>query len=138
MSRAVVLDNEAVQALRDVSHRKHQEVLAHLVAVTGRRRKGVEVSTVVPTSVRVEAGWDRTLATSAAINRLRVADHLLDASTADTAASLVSDLAGVSVADAHIGAAVRSLPHEEVVVLTSDPGDIRRVAGPREVRTVLV
>jgi hypothetical protein len=134
--RAVVLDNEAVQALRDAGHPKHRQVVAHLAGIVGRRRRGRDVTAVVPTSVRVEAGWDRTQPAAAAINRLRVADHVLDASAANVAAEITDGLAGVSVADAHIGAAIRGLAHDEVVVLTSGPGDIRRVAGDRPTRTV--
>jgi hypothetical protein len=37
-----------------------------------------------------------------------------------------------------VGAAIRSLAHDEVVVLTSDPADIPRVAGDRPVRAVRV
>jgi hypothetical protein len=36
------------------------------------------------------------------------------------------------------GAVIRSLPHDEAVVLTSDPDDIVRVAGDRPVRPVRV
>ncbi len=136
--RAVVLDNEAVQALRDDGHPKHRQVLAHLVGIVARRRRGHEVSAVVPTSVRVEAGWDRTLPAAAALNRLRVVDQVLDTATANVAAAIADGLAGVSVADAHLGAAIRSLRYEDVVVLTSDPGDITRVAGDRPVRAVRV
>jgi predicted nucleic acid-binding protein len=133
--RAIVLDNEAVQALRDERHRKHRQVIAHLAGIVGRRRRGREVAALVPTAVRVAAGWDRTQPAAAAINRLRVIDHLLDTSTANVAATIIS-LAGVSVADAHVGAAIRSLSHDEIVVLTSDPDDIARFAGDRPVRTV--
>lgn len=135
--RALVLDSEAVQALRDEHHPKHRQVLAHLAGIVGRRRRGLEVSAVVPTSVRVEAGWDRTQPEAAAINRLRVVDHTLDATAANIAATIAEGLA-ISVADAHVGAVIRSLPHDEVVVLTSDPDDITRAAGDRPVRTVRV
>ena len=136
--RAVVLDNEAVQALREDRHPKHRQVLAHLVGIVERRRRGREASAVVPTSVRVEAGWDRTQPAAAAINRLRVIDHPLDTATGNVAAAVADELPGVSIADAHIGAAIRSLPHDEVVILTSDPGDITRIAGGRPVRTIRV
>jgi uncharacterized protein (DUF1778 family) len=135
--RALVLDNEAVQALRDEHHPKHRQVLAHLAGIVGRRRRGHEVSAAVPTSVRVEAGWDRTQPEAAAINRLRVVDYALDAATANVAAAIADRLA-VSVADAHVGAVIRSLPHDEVVALTSDPDDIARVAGDRPVRSIRV
>lgn len=91
----------------------------------------------MPTAVRVEAGWDRTRPTSAAINRFRVEDKPLDSSTANAAAALVAGLS-VSVADAHIGAVVQAMPGVEFVVLTSDPGDVRRVSAPTSVRTILV
>jgi predicted nucleic acid-binding protein len=133
--RAIVLDNEAVQALRDERHPKHRQVIAHLAGIVGRRRRGREVAALVPTAVRVEAGWDRTQPAAAAINRLRVVDHVLNTSTANAAATIIS-LAGVSVADAHVGATIRSLAHDEIVVLTSDPDDLARVAGDRPVRTV--
>lgn len=136
--RAVVLDNEAVQALRDEAHGKHRQVVAHLAAIVQRRRRGFDVAAVVPTAVRVEAGWDRSQPTAAAMNRFRVTDHVLDGASADVAAAIAGDLTGVSVADAHLGAAVRSLPHDEVVVLTSDPGDVERVAGDRPVRAVRI
>lgn len=135
--RALLLDHEAVQALRDEHHPKHRQVLAHLTGIAGRRRRGREVSAVVPTSVRVEAGWDRTQPEAAAINRLRVVDHTLDAASADVATAIAEELA-VSVADAHVGAVIRSLPHDEVVVLTSDPDDIARVAGDRPVRPIRI
>ena len=134
--RAIVLDNEAVQALVDEDHRKHRQVVAHLAGIVGRRRRGRGVTAVVPTSVRVEAGWDRTHPAAAALNRFRVADHVLETSTANVAAAIATSLAGVSVADTHLGAAIRSLVHDEVVVLTSDPDDITRVAGDRPVRAV--
>ena len=135
--RAVVLNNEAVQALRDTHHPKHRHVLAHLSGIVSRRQRGREVSAMVPTSVRVEAGWDRTQPQAAAINRFRVGDHALGTVSANVAAAIADEL-DVSVADAHAGAAIRSLPHDEVVVLTSDPDDIMRVAGGRPVRTVRV
>ncbi|MEX2620532.1 MAG: hypothetical protein WD250_09960, partial [Egibacteraceae bacterium] len=88
--RAVVLDNTAVQALRDDGHRTHRQVLAHLTAVTQRRRRGADVTAVVPTVVRVAAGWDRSTPAAAAINRFRVVDGVLDGAAADVAAWLVS------------------------------------------------
>jgi hypothetical protein len=136
--RAVVLDNEAVHALRDEGHREHRRVVAHLVGVVQRRRRGAELSAVVPTAVRVEAGWDRTEPAAAAMNRFRIVDHALDGYAADVAAAMRGGSTGVSVADVHLGAAVRALPHDEVVVLTSDPGDVERIAGERRVRTVRV
>lgn len=106
--RRVVLDNEAVCALSDPEHRKHRPMLAHLAGVVTRRRRGVAIGVVVPTAVRVEEGWHRTAPAAAVINRLHIADVLLDGPSANVAAHIVADT-GVSVADAHVGAVVRSL-----------------------------
>jgi predicted nucleic acid-binding protein len=135
--RVIVLDPEAVQALGDPAHTKHRRVTAHLRGAVHRRRRGREVRVVVPTAVRVEAGWDRTAPSAAAINRLRVDDRPLDTATADLAAAIAGQVDGVSVADAHIGATMRALDHE-AVVLTSDPEDIQRVAGAQRVTTVRI
>lgn len=134
--KTVVLDNEAVRALATVSHPEHRRVLAHLEAVATRRRGGQVVSTVVPTAVRVEAGWDRTDRGAALLNRLRISDHLLDSRGADIAASLVSSGVVSSVADAHIGAAVRDAPGDEIVVISSDPRDMAAVCASIPVRIV--
>ena len=135
--RALILDNEAVQVLRDDRHPNHRQVLAHLAGVVTQRRRGRDVSAIVPTSVRVEAGWDRTQPQTAAINRLRISDHALDATAASVAAS-IADEQQVSVADAHLSAVVQSLSDAEVVVLTSDVDVITRAAGDRPVRPVRV
>jgi hypothetical protein len=137
--RTVLLDSEAVGALSDPGHRKHRPMLAHLAGVVTRRRRGVATDVLVPTAVRVEAGWDRTAPAAAVINRLRIADVILDGPSANVAAHIVADT-GVSVADAHIGAVVRSLARagDDVLVLTSDPHDITRAAGPAGVRVVRI
>jgi predicted nucleic acid-binding protein len=135
--RTVLLDNEAVMALADARHYKHRAVVAHLAGVTARRRKGTAARVMVATAVRVEAGWDRSKPGAAAVNRYPVADVPLDAGTANMAASIVKRT-GVSVADAHIGAVVRSLAGDEVVVLTSDPDDMVRVSTPRPITTVRI
>jgi glucose/arabinose dehydrogenase len=131
----VILDSEAVLALADPGHQQHRVVMAHLAGIGKRRQRGVDVRTVVPTSVRVESGWDRSAPKAAVINRLRIADIPLDRALADTAAAIAS-AEGVSVADAHLGAALRSLPDGEIVVLTGDPRDMRRVAGTRPVTAI--
>ncbi len=135
--RTVLLDNEAVKALADASHPEHRTVVAHLQAVTSRRRKGTLSRAMVATAVRVEAGWDRSQPGSAAINRFRVQDAALDAASANVAAALVNQT-GVSVADAHVGAVIRSLTGDEVVVLTSDPDDMVRVSTPRPITAVRI
>jgi predicted nucleic acid-binding protein len=84
----------------------------------------------VPAAVRVEAGWDRTSPAWAFPNRLRIADIPLDAIHSSLAAA-IRDRTGVPVADAHLGAVVRSSRAEQITVVTSDPDDMRRVAGDR-------
>lgn len=137
MIRLVLLDNEAIQALASPHHAKHQKVLAHMEAVERRKRRAGAISLMVPVSVRVEAGWDRTSARWAFLNRLRITDVPLDAAQANAAAG-IREQAKVSVADAHIGATVRLASSAEITVLTSDPADIRRVAGDRPVTVVAI
>lgn len=137
MTRLVVLDNEAVQALASPHHPKHQKVLGHMEAVERRKRQATAISLVVPVAVRVEAGWDRTSPQWAFLNRLRITDIPLDAVHANAAAA-IHEQAKVSVADAHIGAALQSAPSADVTVITSDPVDIRKVAGDRPVTVVAI
>lgn len=136
-ARTVLLDNEAVQALAAPDHRKHRRVLAAVEAVAGRNsRRAGTTRLVVPTTVRVEAGWDRRATGAAVINRLRADDAPLDAGAADRAARIRDGLR-VSVADAHLGAvlAASAGPH---AVLTSDAGDLRRIAGHLDVGLTVV
>jgi predicted nucleic acid-binding protein len=137
MTRLVVLDNEAVQALASPHHPKHQRVLAYVELVERRKRHAAAISILAPTAVRVEAGWDRSSPQWAFINRLRIVDVLLDAACANRAAA-IREQAQVSVADAHIGATVQSAPDADITVVTSDPGDIRRVAGRRLLTVVAI
>jgi hypothetical protein len=124
--RTVVLDNEAVQALRSTDHPKHARVIAHVQVVAHRKRK----------AIRVEAGWDRGGPTAALINHLRIADMSLDAASANVAGDLVARL-GVSVADAHTGATVRTVAENgAVAIITSDPGDMVAVSDPIAVTIV--
>jgi hypothetical protein len=87
------------------------------------------VEAVVPTTVRVEAGWDRSAPGAAAINRFRVRDHVLDAPAANIAATIQARCR-LGPADAHIGATVKSVSSGDVVVLTSDPTDIASACAP--------
>ena len=138
MSHLVVLDNEAVQALSHPSHKKHVHVMSHVqVVVADRKGRGLPVTVVVPTAVRVEAGWDRTMPEWAFLNRLLIGDITLDGWSANIAAS-ICQVARVSVADAHIGAVFQAAAAAKVTVITSDPRDIRRVAGDREVNVVTI
>jgi len=133
MSRVVLLDKEAVHALADPAHPKHRRVISHAAVVVRRKARTVSVRIAVPTAVRIEAGWDRTDSAWAFINRLRVADIPLDSGHADVAAA-VRTRTRVSVADAHLGAAIRGA--DQVTVLTSDPGDMRLVAEGKPVDVV--
>lgn len=135
MSRLVLLDNEAVQALGRLDHPKHRRVLGHVEVVAQRKRRALQVFIAVPTTVRVEAGWDRTAASWALANHLRIGDENLDGARANTAATIRKGL-DVSVADAHLGAVVRMTPYEAISVLTSDPTDISAAAGNRAISLV--
>lgn len=43
---------------------------------------------------------------------------------------------GVSVADSHMGTVIQSAPHSQITVVTSDPGDMRQVAGDKNITVV--
>jgi len=128
----MVLDNEAVQALLDPTHRKHRAVLAHLEVRSQRQRgRRMSIQVLVPVAVRVEAGWDRTAATAADINRISAAvDVELRRTGADRAVQL-RQAAEVSVVDATVGQAAESTTHP-AVILTSDVDDMTRLAGTLE------
>lgn len=135
--RTIILDNEAVQALSHPDHAKHRAVVAHLAGAVARRRRGANVRTVVPTAVRVEAGWDRSAGSAAAIDRFRVVDAVLDTTIANAGAEIVGRT-GVSVADAHVGATVQSFVADDVVVITSDPEDMARVSSPKTIVAIRI
>ena len=137
MTRLVVLDDEAVQALRDTGHPKHRHVVSQAQVVASRKRRAVAIQVVVPTAVRVEAGWDRTSPAWVFPNRLRIADSPLDTASASTAAG-IRDRTGVSVADSHIGAVIQSVPGGHITVVTSDPGDMRLVAGDKNITVAAI
>jgi hypothetical protein len=71
------------------------------------------------------------------LSRLRITDVPLDAAHANAAAA-IHEQAKVPVADAHAGATLRSAPNADVTVITSDPADIRKVAGDRPVVVVTI
>jgi hypothetical protein len=137
MNSLVVLDNEAVQALRDPAHRKHRQIVSQVQVAAIRKRRAAEIGLVVPTTVRVEAGWERTSPAWAFPNRLRIADVPLDAAHANAAAA-IRNRTDVSVADAHLGAVIQSATANRVTVVTSDPGDTRLVAGDRAITVVAI
>ena len=137
MTHLVVLDCEAIQALRDPGHPKHRQVVSHTQVVASRKRRAAPIQLAVPTAVRVEAGWDRTAPAWAFPNRLRIADSPLDTASANIAAG-IRDRTGVSVADSHMGAVIQSALHSQITVVTSDPGDMRLVAGDKNVIVVAI
>ena len=137
MTHLVVLDCEAVQALRDPGHPKHRRVVSHAQVVASRKRRAVAIQAMTPTAVRVEAGWDRTSPAWAFPNRLRIIDSPLDTASANTAAG-IRDRTGVSVADSHLGAVIQSAPHDQITVVTSDPGDMRLVAGDKTITVAAI
>jgi hypothetical protein len=137
MKRLVLLDNEAVQALADPGHRKHRRMLDEIQTVNRRVARALPVHAAVPLAVRVEAGWDRSDPAWAFASRLRITDILLDPKHADAAASLCRRT-GVSVADAHLGAAIQHAAQDRITVITSDPGDMREVTQDRRVNVVAI
>lgn len=134
-NRVVVLDNEAVQALRDPAHPKHRRLVSHVQVIANRKRRASAIEMVVPTTVRVESGWDRTSPAWAFPNQLRIADVPLDSAAANCAAALRART-GVSVTDAHLGTVLRSA--SAATVITSDPLDMRQLAGDADVTIVAV
>jgi predicted nucleic acid-binding protein len=132
MTHLIILDNEAVQALADPAHRKHRKALAYAQVIATRKRGAADIQTVTPTTVRVEAGWDRTSPAWALPNRLRITDIPLDTVAASSAAAIRAQT-GVSVADAHIGAVIGAAQATRITVVTSDPADMRQVARDKTV-----
>jgi hypothetical protein len=137
LNRLILLDTEAVQALADPTHRKHRQVVSQAQVVASRKRRAAVIEMVVPTAVRVETGWDRTSPAWAFLNGLRIADIPLDTFGANVAAAIRQSSA-VSVADAHLGAAIRSAAADQITVVTSDPSDMRVVAGDRDVSVIAI
>jgi hypothetical protein len=141
VSRVVILDNEAVRALLSTTHPKHRRVLAHMDVIARRkardRRRAAAIVVVVPTPVRVEAGWDRTAARAALANGLGIDDVPLGSDDANVAASVRNRLGPtVSVVDAHVGAVVARFAERDITLLTSDPVDMRAVADDMPVTIV--
>lgn len=56
----LILDTEALSALRDPQDGKHRHVTALIQGAVARSRHQAHVTHTVPTAVRVETGWDRT------------------------------------------------------------------------------
>ena len=141
MSRVVILDDESVQALLSIAHPKHRRVLAHMDVIARRRsrdrRRATVTRLVVPTAVRVEAGWDRAARRAALVNGIGIDDIELGDGDANVAAALRARLGpAVSVADAHVGAVISRFAAHDITILTSDPLDMRAVADDRPVNIV--
>ncbi|MGQ0623967.1 MAG: hypothetical protein ACT4PP_04825 [Sporichthyaceae bacterium] len=133
----VLLDNEAVGALLSTSHAKHRRALALVEAVAYRNaRRPATTVLSVPTAVRVEACWDRSDPSAAPINRLKVTDVELTSEVTNRAARLRAVL-GLSVADAHLGAALETTggPH---TVITSDVEDVTRLCAHLEIAVTTI
>jgi hypothetical protein len=125
--RTIILDNEAVQALLDATHRKHRAVLAYIEVRNERQRRRTRLDVLVSVAVRIEAGWDRTAPAAADINRISAAiDVDLHRLAADRCVQLRSTT-NVSVVDATVGQAAESADHP-AVILTSDVDDMTRLA----------
>jgi len=123
-ARTIVLDNEAVQAVADIQHPKHRDVVAMLDATRRRRRDRVTV--VVPVAVRIEAGCDRSAPAAAMFNRISGArDIVLDGASANRASVLRAQV-GVSVVDATVAEVAERFPGP-VAILTSDGDDMERL-----------
>lgn len=133
MGLVAVLDSEAVHVLATRGSNKRRRLTSHFDFDNARRVSSVVA--VVPSTVRVEAGWDRTAPQWAAINRLGIVDHHLDRATADVAARLRVEH-GVSPADAHIGAIAHGQGDDRVVVITSDVEDIATVTAGTGARII--
>jgi hypothetical protein len=121
--RVVVLDNEAVQAATDPTHRKHRRLMETLQA-TGLRR---QTMVVVPTAVRVEAGVCRSDGSATALGRLKVEDIPLTGPRADRAIAL--NAAAASAVDATVAQCAEELSATGrlVTVYTSDVRDLERL-----------
>ncbi len=134
----MLLDNEAVQALRDPAHPKHRRVIGYVLGSARGTARAVEVGVAVPTAVRVEAGWDRR---SSELGVRQSTTGILDISLgpelADSAAA-IRKRTGVSVADAHLGAAIQMAESNHVIVITSDPDDMRKVAEGKPIELVVL
>ena len=116
--RRLVLDNQAASALLRGPAIKRRQVVEALAAADG--------GAVVPTGVRVEAGWDRRAAPAAPANRLVPDDDPLDRPGADRASELRASVPAASVADACVGVTAERAATQAglVEILTSDPGDM--------------
>lgn len=133
-----VLDSEMVSALAQPGSNKHRKALSYVEADKGaRRRRSSGARWLVPTTVRVESGWDRSAPEAAIVNRLGIIDHPLAGAAADVAARLRT-AHRVSPADAHVGAVIATQAGEDLTVFTSDVDDVAAVADGAPVRIIAI
>ena len=134
--RHLVLDNEAAQALSSsrAHDRRRASVVTAIMAANGR--------VVVPTVVRVEAGWRRRNPAAAGANRLVSNDVPLDSADADRAVTLRRLVPTASVVDATVAVAAERVAADVacavVEILTSDVADISALAAHVDVRIAVV
>ncbi len=134
MTQVILLDNEAVRALADPAHPKHRRAVGYAQLANQRKARAVDISIAVPSAVRVEAGWNHTRLRTGRSSTGSGSPTSRSTRATPTSAAAVRTRTGVSVADAHLGAAVRGAA--QVTVLTSDPGDMRLVAEGKPVGVV--
>ena len=136
--RTVILDNEAVEALADIHHPKHTAALALLEVTNQRRSRKAELRLLVPTAVRVEAGWDRNDPAAAHVNRIsRAADVILNAAVANRCVRLRRLVPQASVVDVTVAQAAETSALQPVTIITSDADDITSLAGHLAVPVVV-
>jgi hypothetical protein len=132
------LDNEAVQALADEQHPKHTAALAVLEVTNQRRSRNQRLRVVVPTAVRVEAGWDRTDSAAAGLNRIsRAGDVTLDTRAANRCVGLRRLVPEASVVDVTVAQAAEATSLQPVTIVTSDADDLTRLVGYLDVRVII-
>lgn len=136
---AVILDNEAVQAILRENHPKFRSVAARIEAARWRAHSRTRLSLHVPTTVQVEAGWDRTSASAARLNRYPIRLDALDREHANEAARVVTE-ARVSPAHAHVGVLSQRLRSigQRVIVLTSDLDAVVRASQPASITALRI
>ncbi len=123
---ALVLDNEALQALADPRHSKHRVMLEKIAAVKYESGRGASVRVVTPTAVRVEARVSRRTAGTASLGRFNVQDIALDSTRTDRCVTLAA--ASATAVDATVAEAAESEARtRHVSVYTSDVGDLTRL-----------
>ena len=140
MTRVIILDTEAMQAISDENHPKHAEAISYAELTRQRKKRLQQARVVVPTCVRVEAALDHRKPASAAFNRFGIDDIGLDQTTASVAAHIrCQHGAQISVTDAHLGATVlQRFANDDVTIITSDPADMALVSAPVDVNVITI